>query len=176
MRLWQRRVLGTLTLGGSFLGFSLGFERLVTPNYAFNRLLLMPFIGLYIWGLWCGIALFEGAAGALRSSRCFWAFQIPVLYSPIVSYMFTSGCLLAISFRPAEVTFNFDVRLGSQFGYSLMQPAQPWIFGFNVVAAGICIFLTWCIRRQAPILHLGANPVLGPAPSVDSPQISATSN
>lgn len=165
MRLWQRRVLGVLALGGSFLGLSIGFEQLFASVPLLSKVLCMPFLGLYAWGIWCGMALFEGADGAFRSNRRFWALQIPVLSSPIAGYTFASGCLLTISFQPAGARFNFGARFGSQFGYSLLQSEQPLAVGFNVVAVGVCLFLTRCIRRQEPALLVGTDPVLGPAPS-----------
>ncbi|GLQ98664.1 hypothetical protein [Dyella mobilis] len=165
MQLWQRRTLGALALGGSFVGLSLGFEQLFNPVSVWDKLLLIPFLALYGWGIWSGVALLENANGALRLNRRFWAVQIPFLSSPIAGYMFASGCLLYASFYPADIRFHFDVRFGSQFGYSLLQFEQPWAFGINLFAVCIYTYLTWCIRHEASAESLRSEIMIESTPS-----------
>jgi hypothetical protein len=148
MQLWQRRVFGILALGGSFLGVSLVIEQLLAPVGLSDKALILPFLVLYACGIWCGLELIEGAAGALRSNRIFWMFQIPFITSPIFSYAFASGAVLNISFQPAHENLNFFVRLGSQLGVSLFRADVPWAFGVNVFALGACLYLTLGIRRE----------------------------
>lgn len=148
MKPWLRRALGVLALGGSFLGFAIGLEHILGSNPLLTKVAILPFIGLYAWGIWCGIALIEGVPGALRLNRFFWALQIPLISSPIVSYMFASGALLNISFEPALGKINFYVRFGSQYGGSVLNAEQPWGIGINVVALGVFMCLTWCIKHQ----------------------------
>ena len=164
MQMWQRRTLGALALGGSFLGLSLAFEQLFNSASLLEKLLQALFLGLYGWGIWCGIALLENADRALLLNRRFWAIQIPFVSSPIVSYMIASGCLLFVSFHPAETKFEFDVRFGSQAGYSLLRLGQAWAFGVNVFALGVYLFLTWCIRREMSVESLRCPQAVEPNP------------
>lgn len=146
MKIWHRRILGVLAAGGGYVGLSLGTEQLFALEWV-GKILVIPFMALYAWGIWCGIKMIEGTSSSLRTNRLFWACQIPVFSSPLISYMFASGALLNMAFHPADLRFSFDMRLGSQFGYSLMQD-QSWAVGINFFALCMYWYLTWCLRRE----------------------------
>ena len=79
-----RRVLGILTLGGSFTGLVITLQQIVTvAQPALAVVLSSGFALLYAWGAWCGTRLLEGDPKAMHTSRIFWALQLPVLVSPI---------------------------------------------------------------------------------------------
>lgn len=148
MNLWQRRFLGILTLGGSFLGGVAGTGPLfaaATP--VLGRILALVAVGLYSWGVWCGAQLLEHSEDALRSNRAFWAIQIPYLISPVASYLFASGPLLYLTFQPFAFRFGFLGLLGSKFDYTLLQFDQPFVVGANVFAIAVFLFLNRCLRR-----------------------------
>lgn len=148
MQQWQRRILGVLALGGSFLGITLAFTLLLAPGSILGRSLVLPFLGLYCWGIWCGVRMLEDAEGAVRSNRLFWAVQIPFLTSPVAGYFFASGFLLFVTYQPANSSPGFVFRLGSQFEYSLLQPEKPFVFGVNIFALAIWVFLTYRLRTE----------------------------
>lgn len=149
MKDWQRRVLGVLALGGSFLGIALGVSLALAPGASFlARFFCIPFIGLYCWGVWCGLRMIEEPDTALRSNRIFWALQIPYFMSPIAGYFFASGSLLFVTFRPYDLNFGALWRLGSQFEYSLLQPDKPLTIGINLFALAVVVFLTVQLRKE----------------------------
>jgi hypothetical protein len=149
MKDWQRRILGVLALGGSFLGLALGISLAFAPGTSvLARLFCLPFIGLYCWGVWCGLRMIEEPDAALRSNRIFWALQIPYFMSPIAGYFFASGSLIFVTFRPHDLNFGALWRLGSQFEYSLLQLDKPLTIGINLFALAVVVFLTVQLRKE----------------------------
>jgi hypothetical protein len=148
MQLWQRRILGILALGGSVVGLGVGSTGLLlATGPVVGKLLSLPFLGLYCWGIWCGLRLLEGAESAYRLNRLFWALQIPYLTSPYVGYFFASGAYLFITFNLSDTRMGFQAYMGSQFGYSLLQSEKPLVIGINVFALAIFFYFTRLLRN-----------------------------
>ena len=164
MQKWQRRLLGALALGGGFLGVTIAFSLLISPGLVvLGRLLVLPFIALYCWGSWCGLRLLEGDESSLKANRLFWMLQIPHLMSPIAGYLFASGALFYVTFRPTDLNVGAIVRLGSQFEYSILQADKPLTFGVNLLAVGVVLFLTRQVRREPSNNSFKPNPLRGSA-------------
>lgn len=138
--------MGALAVGGGYVGLAIGSERAFNVQLL-EIFLMLPFMALYAWGMWCGIRLIEGTKGSLEANRWFWAYQIPIVSSPFISYMVASGALLNIVLHPEGFRFSIAVRFGSQFGASWMQD-QPWSFGINIFALCISSYLTWRLREE----------------------------
>jgi hypothetical protein len=147
---WERRVLGILALGGSFLGLVLGSALLVSTESLLARCLLVPFLGLYAWGIWCGTCLLEQRQNSVRANVMFWVVQIPYLTSPIAGYKFASGSLLYVTYSPSTSSPGLLYRFGSQFEYSLLKVGTPFVFGINVLALAVVIWLTYRLRATPP--------------------------
>jgi hypothetical protein len=81
MKRWERRVLGILALGGSFLGVVIGVSLLVSQRSVLVAAVEAPFLALYVWGIWCGLRMLERPDGALKMNAWFWATQVPYLVS-----------------------------------------------------------------------------------------------
>jgi hypothetical protein len=164
MQHWQRRLLGTLALGGGFLGVTIAFSLLIAPGQVvLARLLVLPFIVMYCWGAWCGLRLLEGDESSLKANRLFWLLQIPYFMSPIAGYFFASGALLYVTFRPTDLNVGAMLRLGSQFEYSLFQADKPLALGVNLFAVGVVLFLTRLVRRAPSNNSFKPNPLRGSA-------------
>jgi len=156
MRAWQRRLFGVLTLGGSFTGFVVGAAFLVSPGGDWTRLLSLPFMALYVWGIANGLAVLEERPDSLRWNRYFWLMQIPSLSSPLMGYMFISGAAFHVTYAPLTSDWNYRAHLGSQFTYSLLQMNAPFVIGVNLLAIAICAYL----------LYLGqSSKQMGPEPA-----------
>ena len=149
MKRWERRALGLLAAGGGFLGVVLGVSLLVSPGNLLAKLLLLPFIALYAWGVRCGVLMLESDPRAVRSSIWFWALQTPYFMSPVFGYFFASGSLLYVTYSPAETSLGALYRLGSQFEYSLLQADKPLVVGINLFAVAVLCLLVFRLR-EAP--------------------------
>lgn len=142
---WLVRILGVLTIGGSFSGIA----TLATHLTAMSSLLviiLMAFILLmYLVGLYVGVRLFEQTSvQVLKENLYFWLLQIPIFISPIFGYQFNNGVMLNLWLSSSD-GFNFAAAIGSTFNFSLMQWHQPWALGVNVVAIAIAFLFQHCL-------------------------------
>ena len=163
MQLWQRRILGALAIGGGALGVAVGVQVAVSSGGALPWLLIAPFLGLYLWGIWCGVCLIENREGASRSNSVFWAIQVPLLQSPYFGYFFTSGFFSTITFQPSETKVGFLFWLGSKFEISLMQADKPLVLGVNLFALAIAVFLYVHFRKAPPNNSFKPTPLRGAA-------------
>lgn len=151
MKDWQRRVLGSLALGGGAIGLTAIFGALLTDQPTASKILVLLSLPLYAWGIWCGLQMIERHPGALRSNFWFWAIQIPVLQSSMLSYLFSSGVIVGLWTQFDPVKLNFLAWLGSRFEVSINQP-RPLALGVNVVALVVTFFI-WRLRRRQPASH-----------------------
>ena len=146
MEKWQRRILGILDLGGGFLGFVMGATILFrqvsswSPEIFWSKVLAVPFLALYCWGMWCGVRTLEDARTAKRANLWFWGIQIPCFMSPIAGYVFACGATAIVSYIPETSSTSFLLRVGSQFQYSLLE-GKPLQIGINCFALVVCLLL-----------------------------------
>jgi hypothetical protein len=149
MKRWERRVLGVLALGGSFLGLVLGTTLLVSQRNPLAIAVAIPFLGLYVWGIWCGLRILEQPdQGVLKMNAWFWAVQVPYLMSPIAGYYFASGSMLYVVYQPGTSSVSMLWRFGSQFQYSFFQLDKPFVFGVNLFAIAIVTCIVWRVYQQ----------------------------
>lgn len=147
MQQWQRRILGILAIGGSALGITIGLQLLFSTGNPIAWLFTSIFIGLYTWGIWCGVRMLEAHDNSAHFNFVFWAVQIPLLQSPYFGYFFSSGLFSTLTFKPSTVKFDFLFWLGSKFEYSLMQAEKPLVLGINVFALAVAAFLYSQVRK-----------------------------
>ena len=150
MKRWERRVLGILALGGSFLGLVLGVTLLASQRSVLVAVFELPFLVLYAWGIWCGLRMLEQSEGALKMNAWFWAAQVPYIMSPLAGYYFASGSMLYVTYQPNTSSLGMLARFGSQFQYSLFQADKPVVLGVNILALVIVGWLVWRLYQSAP--------------------------
>ena len=141
MKIWQRRALGILAIGGGVVGVTACVTSLFNSTYLVRWALYIVFASLYAWGVWCGVKLFESQPNALRYNRRFWLIQVPVLNSPLLAYSMASGFHLTLSLDLTPFNLGFNFLVGSTFNFSLFQWDQPLSFGVNVFAFGIYLWM-----------------------------------
>ena len=144
--LW-RRALGIAALGGGAVGATLIWTMLFNEIPLASKIILALFMPLYVWGIWCGVQMLERHPNATRNNFRFWLIQIPILQSPLLSYMFSAGFLAGVwvQFSPGKI--NFLTWVGSRFELTINQP-KPIAVGVNVVALLICVALWRQLRSQ----------------------------
>ncbi len=148
MNLWQRRVLGVLTLGGGFLGVVTGLGVFLGEGAA------PKFIGaiitlVYGFGIWCGLLMVENEPKSLSINRLYWVVQIPYFMSPLFGYFIGGGAYLYMTFKPGLSAIGWQYLLGSRFEFSLFQTGRPVVIGFNLAAFVVVVFLTREIRSRS---------------------------
>jgi hypothetical protein len=141
MKIWPRRILGVLGIGGGAVGFVACVTKLLGATQLVHWAIYVVFGSLYAWGAWCGVKLMESQPNALRYNRRFWLIQIPALNSPLLGYSLASGFHLTLSLSLTPFNLGFSCQVGSAFNFSLLQWDQPLSLGVNVVAYGIYLWL-----------------------------------
>lgn len=150
LKIWQRRAIGILTLGGGSIGIAAAITLLLTRTNPIEWIFCIAFMAVYAWGVWCGVRLLEGQLGAERSSLRYWLAQVPAFGSPLLGYFLSSGFHTTVSVQFAPLKLNGNFLLGSTFNYSLFQPDQPWFIGVNVFAAAVAWLLARGGQQLAP--------------------------
>jgi len=150
MKIWQRRAIGILTLGGGSVGIAATIALLLTRTNPIEWIFCVAFMMVYAWGVWCGVRLLEGQPGSQRSTLKYWLIQIPKFGSPLLGYFLSSGFHTTVSLQIAPFNLNANFLLGSTFNYSLLQAQQPWLVGVNVFALVIAWLLARAVRQPAP--------------------------
>lgn len=141
MKIWQRRTLGILALGGGALGATICTSLLFQDQPILAYVFILAGFAVYCWGVWCGVKMLESNPDAVRSNRNFWAIQIPAFQIPLLGYTFSCGALLDVYVRPSPLKLGVDWFLGSRFNYSLLQPGTPTVFSINLFALAMFLFL-----------------------------------
>jgi len=141
VKLWQRRLLGILAIGGGAIGATQCFVAMTSASRVIEWLFVLLAFAFYGWGVWCGTRLIEGRPGAEQSNRRFWLVQVPTFSTPAVAYFLTCGFHLTVKLEFAPFKLGANFLLGSTFNYSLLQPEAPIYIGMNVFAFGIAGWL-----------------------------------
>lgn len=149
MEIWQRRALGILTIGGGAVGVTNCIALYFNLNKTLEILFVLAAIGIYAWGLWCGMQLLEKQAGSERLVLKFWAIQIPSFGSPIAVYILTSGFQIGLSLQFSPFMSKWRLWLGSSFKFSLLQSSEPWFIGINVFAVAVVWWLYRVVKKNA---------------------------
>jgi ABC-type xylose transport system permease subunit len=156
MKIWERRVVATITLGGSYLGLVLWATLVAGPAPWLAKLVSFPFMLLYAWGVYCGVQLMEGQGKGLASAAWYWLIQVPSFTSPLLGYLFTSGAYALVSYTPSTAGLTYLFIFGSKFEYSLLQPDKPFSFGINLFALLVAGLLFWRFRQA----HMATPPAV----------------
>jgi hypothetical protein len=141
MKLWQRRILGLLAVGGGAAGATASVTMLLNSASVVRWAIYTVFACLYAWGVWCGVKMFEGQPNAEKYHRRFWLIQVPALNSPLIGYSMVCGFHLTLSLDLTPFKLGANFSLGSMFNFSLFQWNEPLSLGVNVFALGIFLWM-----------------------------------
>jgi hypothetical protein len=147
LKLWQRRLLAILAIGGGATGAIQCIATMVSTRRFVEWIFVLAGFVFYCWGVWCGTRLIECQPGAERANRLFWLAQVPTFSTPLAGYFLTCGFHVTVKlvFAPFKLAGNF--LLGSTFEYSLLQPEEPIFVGMNIFAFGIAGWLIHASRQ-----------------------------
>src|SRR5437870_5311097 len=137
MNAWFRRLLLILTIGGGFVGVAVTIQFFLHANTVIAYIVAVAFLGLYGYGIFVGFKLSEGSA-PLRHLRLYFALQVPLISSPLITYRFCSGLQATVAI--IQQSFRWDWRLGSEWQF-VIHSSAPWGVGINLVALAIVFLL-----------------------------------
>lgn len=137
MNIWLRRLLSILLIGGGFAGAALITDFIFLPMKAIARAVLLGFVCVYCYAIFIGLRLNEGTV-PLRYLRVYFAFQIPFVSSPLITYRFSSGLHVTLALIESQLTLS--CRLGSEFQCGIGS-AAPWGLGVNFIGLAMLFLL-----------------------------------
>ena len=112
-----------------------GSGRFFSPGVAIGGL----FIVLFGWAVWTGIDLWRGRRQAVTWAIILFAMQVPSLTIPGFSYEFYTGIVIQVLFGSSGLNFAFN--FGSSFDFHILGSLPGFVFGINLVAIAILIYL-----------------------------------
>lgn len=146
MRIWTRRTLGVLALGGGFLGVVMILTQFLSGPSVVSVVISLPFLALYAAGIWAGVTMLEAHPDALQLNKWYWALQVPYLLSAAFSYVFYSGGSIFVGYAAISHKANFQALFGSQYRLNI-NAQSPTEFGINIFAAAIAFYI-WRLQRR----------------------------
>jgi hypothetical protein len=113
---------------------------------ALGAVLIALVAGVFVFGGYVGVLALRRSPGWLRKNTVFWALQVPVITSPLVSYALACGGFVTawLQFWP-EFRLGLNFLLGSSFTASIFGKA-PIVVGVNLLAFAMTGYL---LRVQA---------------------------
>jgi len=127
-------------IGGGLLGIGIiGRVFLAGDLTRISMIVSVAFAIVFAYGILAGVALIKKPRLGLVLSLIFQGIQIPVIITPALSYIVSSGAFLNVYWHETGWGTNFAL-LGSRF-YFYINSGQPWCAGVNIIALGFFFFL-----------------------------------
>jgi len=138
---WWRRTQMLLTIGGGFLGLVMIVQSASTAD----RITLPSFAVVALLGLLYGYGVFVGWRYSEHpenwgSLLLYHLVQIPMVTSPVFSFIFTSGFAISVQFAGGRLGFGCNVGSTSVLSFGEM---QAWSAGMNIFAAVMALALIY---------------------------------
>jgi hypothetical protein len=142
LKTWINRIIGVLAIGGGWYSITMILRMFRDPVFSLgDKFFFIVFLGLYIWGIICGIYVIAGQKKGLNSIKYVYAFQIPVFMSKFIGYTFCSGMFFNIKYSFKYEKFSADYLFGSLFSYNLLSARPDYYIGVNILSALVLLYL-----------------------------------
>jgi hypothetical protein len=149
--IWARRILILFCIGGGVMGVSTVSYSLFSLEGTATVVAALLVISIYVLGIVAGLALSEGRRNAMRLMMFFFAAQVPVVHSDVIS--FAVSALLSASLVLRELA-NFEAAwfFGTQWTFALWTRSEVHALGINAVPVALMVLL----RMNAGIVDAAA--------------------
>ncbi len=150
MNVWLRRLLVLASIGGGSAGFAVAArEFLKADQNTLYYLVCVVVMIAYAAGIYGGIRLAERERDGPRWLFWFFLAQVPVVTSPVLSYLFWCGATVHVTLGTNG--FAWGAFVGSQWQISLLQfKHAAYAFGLNFFALWASWYLGRSRRLKAP--------------------------
>jgi hypothetical protein len=141
--------IGVLAIAGGAWGAIAVAHQVATQPFRILTAGLFTFVAaFFLFGILSGVLALRRQEGWLWKNTLFWLAQVPVLQSTVLSYTLFSGAMLSLWVQPFEPRLGFNYWFGSSFQLNIGR-ATPLLFGVNVVALVITLYLLHLQRKRA---------------------------
>ena len=156
MNKWLKTFLLLSQIGGGLLGIGIIGRVFLAGNLTpITQMVHVIFVILFAFGIVAGIALIKKPKVGLILSLIFQGIQIPVITTPTIAYIFSSGAFFNVYWCETGWGTNFAF-LGSRY-FFYINSGEPWYVGVNIVALALFVFLireiwltaeTWKVNKS----------------------------
>ena len=146
MNIWQGRIVGVLTLGGSAIALAAIVSGVpILTLRGLTLLIVSIFAVVFVYGIVVGVLIIEKAEKSLPLALPFWLAQVPVFQSAWLSYGLYTGAKFDVLFQ-SDLDISFVWSGGAHFTFYLF-PGDAAAVGVNVVAILVC-YMIWKNRKR----------------------------
>ena len=154
MNKWLKFFLLLSQIGGGLLGIGIIGRVFLAGNLTPIVVIVnAAFVIVFSFGILAGVALIKKPRLGLILSLIFQGIQIPIIITPVVSYILSSGMFLNVYWHETGWGTNFAF-LGSRC-YFYVNSGEPWCAGVNIVALVLFVFLIREIWLEAANRKIG---------------------
>lgn len=140
MNKWLKIFLVIVQIGGGLLGIGIIGRVLLGENLKpVEMIIAAAFVILFAFGIMAGAALIWKPKLGLILSLIFQGIQIPIIITPVVSYILSSGVYVNVFWHETGWGTEYAL-LGSRF-YFYLKSGGPQCVGVNIVALVLFFFL-----------------------------------
>ncbi|MHC4727724.1 MAG: hypothetical protein ACYS17_10915 [Planctomycetota bacterium] len=136
-----------IQIGGGFMGlvFLLNKNPLGEGVSLSMRIFFALFACLFAFGIAAGLALTEWPRRGLQMSLIYQVLQIPIVSSPIITYVFFSGLRIFAGWKEGNgfVLYEF----GTNIAIYVMRE-DPWSISINLLALVLSVYLLVQLRPK----------------------------
>jgi len=156
-------------IGGGLLGIGVIGRVLLAGNLTSIAVIInATFVIVFAFGILAGVALIKKPRLGLILSLIFQGMQIPILMTPAVSYILSSGAFLNVYWHETGWGTKFAL-LGSRF-YFYLNSGEPRCVGVNLVALALFVLLIREIWLKAKTIKISKSEF---PPISDQPLLSS---
>lgn len=146
MNVWLRRSIGVASVGGGFLGVFVAIaQTLAFPLEA--AAVSAVFACVYAFGILAGTLILEDDIRGRRAGIWFWAAQVPLVQTPVLSYSLGSALYCPLTVGLVDLSLGFNCVAGSRFQLSILAPPDTTLFGLNLAATSALACVFWGLRH-----------------------------
>jgi hypothetical protein len=144
MNVWTKHLFVVLSVGGGFCGAVLMTRLIPRVEGITSSVLLAAMIATFAFGVFAGLRFMEDEEKGLGLLSCFFAIQIPIFSSPVLTYDLISGFGVKLLWMRQWGLF---FRFGSEMTIWIMHP-QPWGLGVNAFALALFLWTRAILKKK----------------------------
>lgn len=153
MNKWLKSFLLLSQIGGGLLGIGIIGRVFLAGNLTPIAMIInSAFVIVFAFGILAGLALIKKPKLGLILSLIFQGIQIPIIITPSIGYILSSGAFLNVYWHGTGWGTKFAF-LGSRY-YFYLNSGEPWCAGANIVALVLFVFLIREIWLEAAVLKI----------------------
>ncbi len=146
MQTWLRRIMALIAMVGSFYGLAAVYSSIGRLSLDGGGLAAMSLTALgallFLFGIMCGFWLLERRPFSIMANIIFWALQVPVVATALVTWKMYALANMSITTSPGFSSFGIESNgPESAFLFDLRNHGEEALIGINLFALLMIVLL-----------------------------------